>query len=216
MGVCSYKETGSQDNQSISTEKMKIDIVLTYLIPYGESKVRIFGTNFVKNNKNKCFLQINDIATNSKTKHELSEYLDISIVPHINNKDSKTFEISLVQTDYFTDMSYMFFECIYFMGTNEISKLKTEKVTNMSSMFVACKYLTNLKDIGELDTNKVTDMSLMFDSCFSLKDLPDLSKWNTSRVISMNAMFEKCLSLEKITGMEKWDVSNVKECNSFI
>ena len=188
--------------------KLNIEIILTYSIPHKEKAIKLFGAEFVKNNKDKCYLRLNDSDNNIMHNCDLCEYINIDKIPDIG-KQIKSFNVILVQTDYFIDMSYMFFECFDLMAANEISLLKTEKVKNMSSMFLACKKLNELKDIGNLNTSQVTDMTLMFGWCVSLKELPSLSKWDTNKVQNLSSMFEGCGNLETISGIENWDTCNV-------
>ena len=62
-----------------------------------EGKIRIFGENFVKNNKNKCKIIIDG------KEYELMEEFNINIEERI--------EIKLIEISKITDMSYMFSGC---------------------------------------------------------------------------------------------------------
>ena len=148
-----------------------------------EGKIKIFGKNFVKNNKNKCKIIIND------KENELIEEYNIKD----NSKDK--LEIKLIDIDNITDMSCMFYECSSLLNLPDISKWNTNNVNNMSYMFSGCSSLSNLPDISKWNTNNVNDMSYMFYECSSLSNLPDISKWNTNNVKNMNCMFDECLSL---------------------
>ena len=113
-----------------------------------EGKIRIFGKNFVKNNKNKCKIKIDE------KEYELME--------EINIKNEERIEIKLIEIYNITDMSYMFAGCSSLSNLPDISKWNTNNVTNMSSMFSGCSSLSNLYDISKWNTNNVTNMSFMF------------------------------------------------------
>jgi surface protein len=200
--------------KSIKKEKLENDIILTYVMPTKEFSVKIFGSQFVKNNKDKAYFILYDGIKNEFREYDLCEYINIALIPEFKYK-MKTFSVILVQTDYFIDLSYMFYDCYYFLGSKEISKINTEKTTNMSCMFFQCDILNNLEDLGDLNTSNVTNMYCMFGKCIGLEELPDLSKWDTSKVTTLKAFFTVCTNLKTVPGMEKWDVSNVTDV-SFI
>ena len=114
-------------------EKLKINIIYN---SSGKNNIRIFGTEFVKNNKNICKMIINNkgykIIENYKVKNN-------------NNK----LEIKLKGINNVTNMSRMFDGCSSLSSLPDISKLNTNKVTNMSFMFSECSSLSSLPDISK-------------------------------------------------------------------
>ena len=99
---------------SKSLEKgMNIDILLIYLLPYNQRYVRIFGADFVKKNKDKCYFMLYDSVKNLVYDYDLCDVIEILAIPSIKY-NSETFQVFLVQTDYFTDLSFMFAGCDYF------------------------------------------------------------------------------------------------------
>ena len=123
-----------------NTSPLRVGIILTYLIPNNQNFIVLFGQKFVKNNKDKCFLIFYDKSKKLSYDYDLIDAFKIMKIPFVKYQP-EVFEIMLVQTDYFTDMSFMFAGCHNFVGSNELSKLKTEKVTNMSCMFLECSML---------------------------------------------------------------------------
>ena len=91
-----------------------------------DDSLKIFGSEFVKNNKNNCKI----IYENKE--YELQEYINIK-----NNKKEKI-EIKLKGINKVTDMSYMFYECQSLSSLPDISKWDTKNVTDMSFMFKDC------------------------------------------------------------------------------
>jgi len=196
------------------------------------NKLRLFGEEFVKNNKDNCV-----IIKDEKTQ-ELSEYITINDnmrkkgYLQIKLKENKTItnmshmfcrgieeddrmllwkisDISKWNTKYVTDMSYLFCCCETLESLPDISSWDTSNVKDMSNMISYCGKLESLPDISKWDTSNVTGMSHMFANDLKLKSFPDISKWNTSKVKDMEHMFTRCLSLEKIPDISKWDVRNV-------
>jgi len=175
-------------------------------------KIKLFDSEFVKNNKGKCYLVINNKIT------ELIEEIDYHNYYYNNNE--RKIKIRLIEkrkkNSYFsgynneiTDMSYMFCKCSSLLSLPDISKWNTNNVTNMSFMFYECSLLSSLPDISKWNTNNVTDMSYMFCECSSLSSLPDISKWNINNVTNMSYMFFGCLSLSALPDISKWNTINV-------
>ena len=152
-------------------------------------------------------------------------------VEQINN-------LSLFDTSYTTDMTYMFgmwgYNRYTALKSLDLSNFNTSKATNMSHMFGPNKYLTNLDlssfntsnvttmygmfsharslekiDLSSFDTRNVTDMSYMFSSCLKLVDF-DVNHFNTSNVKKMSGMFDLCNSLTKLD-LWNFDTHNVTD-----
>ena len=107
--------------------KNEINNEMTIIYKNDENKIKLFDKNFINNNKDNCYLIIN----NEKT--ELKEYLEI------NNNKLKQIEIKLYETKPITNMYSMFYSCSSLQSLPDISKWNTEKVTYMSYMFNCCR-----------------------------------------------------------------------------
>ena len=215
-----FKKIFGMHEQMLSKDINKLKIY--YKINKNEKKIKIFGKEFVENNKEKCKLFIEG------KEYELMEYLDIKNIKEIKDK----LEITLVGIRNITNASYMFsgregilidekFESL--LSVPDLSKWNTINVTDMKYMFFCCSSLTSLPDISEWNTINVTDMNHMFSYCKSLLSLPDISKWNTSNVINMDFMFCECSSLSSLPDISKWNISKVKskacmfsDCNKLL
>ena len=165
------KDIFSVDLISDECRSLNCIITIIYKIDKGDNKIKIFGENFVKNNKGKCFM----IYEGQKL--DISEYFESKDL-----KDKEKIEIKLTGLGEITDISYLFELCNSLKSLPNINKLCTEKITNMSSMFRGCSNLESLPDISNWNTKNVTDMSYLFSKCASLKTLPDISKWNMSLI----------------------------------
>ena len=189
------KELMENSNENIN------EIIIRYKIDNIKhlKDIRIFGGEFVKNNKNICKIIING------NEFELCKTIDINI----NQLENNIFELKLKGIKNVTNMSYIFSKCNSLSSSSDISKWNTENVNNMSYMFFYCDRLNTLPDISKFNTQNVTNMSYMFYNCESLSFLPDISKWNTRNVTNMSFMFDKCKSLSSLPDISQWDTQNV-------
>ena len=194
------KDIFSVDLISDECRSLNCIITIIYKIDKGDNKIKIFGENFVKNNKGKCFM----IYEGQKL--DISEYFESKDL-----KDKEKIEIKLTGLGEITDISYLFELCNSLKSLPNINKLCTEKITNMSSMFRGCSNLESLPDISNWNTKNVTDMSYLFSKCASLKTLPDISKWNTENVTNMSGIFDSCTNLKLLPDISKWKTSNVTD-----
>ena len=167
------------------------------------NKIKIFGDNFVKNNKNVCKLFINE------EEYELCSYLDKKEI----KSNGDTFKIILKGINNSKDLSGMFEDCSSLLSLPDISNWNTSEVTNMSNMFSYCRSLISLPNISHWEISNVTDMNKIFFFCSSLKSLPDISIWNTSNVTDMSEMFSYCLSLKTLPDISNWNTSRVTDMN---
>ena len=98
----------------INNEKNEVNII--YKIKDNDRSLRIFGSEFVKNNKYNCQIIYED------KEYELNEYFDI---PN-NIKDE--LKIKLRGIDDITNMSCIFYECSSLLSIPDISKWNTSNV----------------------------------------------------------------------------------------
>ena len=217
-------------------------IIIQYKIEDIEysKNIRIFGDNFVENNKDKCKIIIKG------NEFELSTHININ-KKQLNNKIlelklkgiqriidmssmfkaiirmhpyeyeyiplSSLPDISKWNTKNITDMSSIFYGCKLLSSLSDISKWNTKNVNNMSSMFYGCELLSSLPDISKWDTQNVTKMGYILSGCKLLSSLPDLSKWNTKNVTDMSSMFCGCSSLALCPDISNWNTLNVTDMN---
>ena len=184
-----------------SEDLKKVQIIYNPKIffSFHEKNIKIFGNNFVKNNKNNCFLLINGKRNN------LCEFLEIGG----KIRENEALKIKLIETNPITNMSYMFDKSNSLQSLS-MFKLDTREASDMSYMFNECDELKMLPDISEWDTRNVTNMSHMFNKCNYLKSLPDISKWDTRNVTDMSYMFSCCHNLKYFTEISNWDIKKVK------
>lgn len=167
-----------------------------------DTKIQLFSAEFVKNNKDKCKIVIND------KEHDLYQYIDAKNLKHI-----KTIEIKLIEIKKITNMNKMFCNCLYLTSLPDIGNWDTSLVTDMSFMFCCCVSLTSFDGISKWNISNVSNISYMFWGCSTLTAIPDISNWNTSNVTDMSYLFNRCMSLVSLPDISKWDVSKLTKMN---
>ena len=163
--------------------------------------IKVFGRDFVENNKNNCYLMING------KKYPLKEYLPLK-----KDYNRQTVKIKLVKEKPIKDMSYMFEDCINLLSFSDNSDYwENPETLDMKYMFSNCSSLINLPNMNCWDTSNVTDMQYIFNNCSSLKTIPDISNWKMSQVQSLSNMFKDCKSLISLPDISKWDTQKLQE-----
>ena len=176
--------------------------IMTLFYEIKKYPVQIFGNQFVENNKNNCYLLINDEVKELCTQLHKNEI----------NLENNVLKIKLIEINTITNMSAMFsfeFEFNSLISLPDISKWNTANVTSFCCMFKDCLSLEFLPDISRWNTTNVEDMTYMFSGCKSLEYLPEISRWNTKNVEEMRNMFNNCSSLVSLPDKSEWNTTNV-------
>ena len=178
-------------------------MTLKYKIDKNKKGIRLFGTTFVKKNKNNCKLIING------NDFEFCYYLTDAQLNELTLIKNEIFEIKLEETkrNSVTDFSKMFYKCL---SLNEIdAEWETSHVTDMNHMFYGCESLTLTSGISKFNTENVKYMNEMFCYCENLDSLPDLSIWNIKNVKNMSKIFCGCKKLESLPDISNWKTKNI-------
>jgi len=191
----SFKNT----NKIIKMNEMNIQ----YSINENDEGIKIFGEEFVKNNKDNCILTFNN------KDYELCDYIKYN--EYKINKNDFIFEVVLKEKKKITDMSQMFHGCESLICIYDIDKWDTQHVTNMSKMFELCSSLCSLPSSLDWNTSQVTDISNMFSGCTNLSDIPDISKWDISNVNNIQGMFKYCENLKTLPDISNWNTSKITD-----
>ena len=153
----------SEINNEYNKTKTTNEFIIKYKIGK-EDTIRIFGDEFVKNNKRMFQMVIND------KNYELDSFYNIK-----NENENEILKIKLKQIKNVTNLCGMFNECSALIELSDISKLDTSNINNMECMFSQCSNLSSLPDISKWNTNNVSNMRAFFQACSSLIKLPDIS-----------------------------------------
>ena len=183
-----------QPIREINEEKFEI---IYYKNKIGD-KIRLFGSNFVNKNKDKCILEIN------YKKRELIEFYEIE------EMKNKFLNVNLILIKKIEDLSYMFYGCSYLISFNLNPCVKSSFIKNMSYMFYNCKSLKSLPNISEY-MNNATDISFMFAGCSSLTSLHNISKWKLNNITNISNLFSECSSLKSIPDISKWNTYKIND-----
>ena len=117
------KKTKRKKDNDINNNKIN-EIIIIYKIE-GKDEIKLFGEEFIENNKINCKIIIENKEQN------LVSYLKV-------NKNQEILKIKLKIIKTITNMSYMFYNCKSLISLPDISNWNTNNVTNMSEMFSNC------------------------------------------------------------------------------
>ena len=176
-------------------------ITIKYQVISLYKKIQIFGKDFVKNNKDKCYMIIDG------QKSEIKE----EFVLNNENKNLKELIVKLAGLNKINNISHIFNGCKHLINLPDMSKIDTKNITNMSSMFRYCSNIKSLPDLSKWNTKNVTDMSYLFAKCSSIVKLPDISRWDTSNVTNMHSLFDSCTSISILPDISKWEMGKVND-----
>ena len=122
----------SEINNEYNKTKTTNEFIIKYKIGK-EDTIRIFGDEFVKNNKRMFQMVIND------KNYELDSFYNIK-----NENENEILKIKLKQIKNVTNLCGMFNECSALIELSDISKLDTSNINNMECMFSQCSNLSSL------------------------------------------------------------------------
>ena len=105
----------------------EIKIIYKFKEIKDSKRIRIFGDEFIENNRNNCELLINNESEGLKA------FIDTE---DINNKN--IIEIKLIGLNKIKNMSHMFSDCELLKELPDISKLNTNNVNNIRGIFYDC------------------------------------------------------------------------------
>ena len=136
-----------------------------------EGDEKIFGYEFIKNNRDNIDLIINGNKTN--------------LIDIYNLKKGENI-VTLIIKNKLTDLSYMFCNCFSLKNMEELRYLDTENVTNFSFIF-AKEYKTNFSYIFPKDYEQ--EKLFNVDRFHSFSDINCLSTWNVTNGIDFTSIF---------------------------
>ena len=129
------------------------EINIIYDIKRDDKYIQIFGDDFVRNNRDKCKMIIDN------------KEIEITEKYYVNNNNNKL-NIKLKGINNIIDISSLFKDCSSLSSLPDISKWNTNNVIYMSYMFYECSSLSSLDGISNWKTENVTDMSYMLQDTF--------------------------------------------------
>ena len=211
------------------TNKFQETLTIKYLTKNNPT-IRIFGSEFVKNNKNLCSIIIinnkeQDLKETITFKYQEKEksILEVTLkgiqnLTNISHMFSGCSALNYLpdigkwNTINITDMSYLFYKCS--LNKNDFDGIKewnTQNVKNMNNMFSECRDMITLPNISCWNTTNLESMNNIFAGCINLNSIPDISKWNTMKIQEMASLFQECSSLEYLPPISEWNTNKVKK-----
>ena len=175
-----------------------------------DDSIELFGKEFFFNNKENCFLIINEKIMDLNHTIKLNDIFDI--IP--NNYPIKL-DVRLIERKrkVMTNWTSMFNSISTITSKSNFDGYDSSNITSFRKMFYNCKLIEYIPDISKLNTKSAKDMSYMFFNCSSLKELPDISKWNTNNFMYLNNMFENCSSITALPEISRWNYQNFRNLN---
>ena len=110
------KNNNNKDNNK------NTEIIIEYITNYGK-EVKLFGSDFVENNKEVCSIMFDN------------KELQLTEILKLNENRKKSIEIRLIGVDKINDISFMFHKCSSIISIKGISNIDTSKFTTMKSLF---------------------------------------------------------------------------------
>ena len=232
------------ENYEIETIKTEVKIKgnknkrfnLKYLIEKENVETFLFGYNFVKANKDKCYLIIDNIDTELTYEYifpkkgeqivtlvikdddniEFKGMFDIKIRfsdPFYNTTASILIDISTLEkldVSNCKDLSYMFCGCNKVKNFDFLKNWDVSNCKNFKGLFAGCCF-SDVNFLSSWKVNKATDLSGMFCGCKQLKNINACKNWNVEKVQYFRGFFDYCLSLIDVNALQNWNMSNAMD-----
>ena len=172
------------------TDENKINLIYFAKI---KGNFKIFGEEFVLNNKGNL-----DLIINGKENNLVSNY---KLKRGENN-------ITMIIKNRLNNVSHIFSGCDTLKDIKQLKHLDISNIRDFSSMFWGCLSLSDITSLEDWDVSNITNFSHMFGGCSLLKDITPLQNWDVSNGINFENMFWGCSLLTDITPIKNWKVSN--------
>ena len=121
-------------------------------------EIKIFGNEFVRNNKNNCSIILEGKEL------ELCSNLNLKEI----NLNKNILEIKLKGIKDIKNLSHMFEGCSQLLFFYDITIFNNNNITHLCYLFKNCSKIKSLPDISKLNTSSVSNMRGLFEGCSSL------------------------------------------------
>ena len=225
-----YKPNENKEEKKEKMKDLKYDktFILNDEKEYEEDILRIFGKNFVKNNKKSC-----RIIYNNKI-YELREYLEE--IDNNYNREAEEIKIKLIIMNFIYNMSKMFYGCYHITSFSENPKIKSNvKLINSASNKFEIKEEVNEGIINDSISNSsiykehINQIDI-YEGCNKTTSIISLIKGNEDskffskseniqiyspksplkfNITDISYMFSGCISLISLPDISKWNISNI-------
>ena len=181
---------------------------IIYNIKDDSDNIKIFGSDFVKRNNQKC-----------KIVHGRDIIIRYPLQETFYSKGLKKLELLLIEMENIEDKSYMFQDCTLLeeFSSIEIRKGNVGSIDSpISGIDEEISQTINLDYLPRENKNNrnIKNLSHMFDGCTSLLSFGALSTWNLDNIKNMSYMFNKCESLNSLPDLAEWEIKNVENIDN--
>ena len=182
---------------------------LKYLVEKENLQTPLFGKNFVANNKDKCYIIIDNIDCELKQNHKFSK-IGEHIVTLVITDDNINF-IKMFSNYSFGRLSGSFSSDFnrYLIDVSSFANLDVSQCEDLSGMFNGCNNIKNFNFLKNWNVSRCKNFECLFSYC-NFTDVNFLSNWNVKNATDLGGMFYGCEKLNNIEGLKNWDVGNVK------
>ena len=189
------------------------------------SEIDIFGETFVKNNKDKCYLIIDNKNYRLMNKFIFSKKGENTITLVLKQDDIKLrgmfcfFNISDMfknsEDEFYCNFDEDKSDDNFLIDASSLEHLDVSECFDFSFMFYNCKNLKNYDFLKGWDVSKGKNFMYTFTFC-SFPDVSFLTNWNMKKALNMSHMFYGCEKLNDINYIGNWSVDKVKTfCRMF-
>ena len=188
-----------------------------------DNEVRIFGKEFVDNNKENCkifykdkFIELTEFLKFDKKGENIITLIEEKTIKNYCNmfdscnnlvtmKSCKNWNMSNAE-----NLNYMFRNCEKLADLTGVENWDISNVKEMNFTFYNCNSLTDLSPLKNWNVIKVTTMKYLFTKCKNITTTKPLIKWNMSKVKNLKNMFENCNNLTDLVGLKNWDLKSAE------
>ena len=171
--------------------------------------IKLFDPVFVKNNKDKLSIEINNEKQN-----ELSAYFENKNKNNKNKNDEQEINVILKENkeNAVRNMSYMLNNCKNLVSV-DLSRFNTKNIISTEAMFQMCPLKDIPSIISKLSFPNLINVRAMFCKCLNIKTIPDLCNIfnKTNKISDISMLFNGCKNLKEIINFNKWYLPNITD-----
>lgn len=201
------KEITFKEEEYQGNKNKKFNLI--YLVGKDNEWITLFGSKFVENNKDKCYLIIDNNDCELKKKYLFSNKGEHNVTIVITDDN---INFSEMFSNYSFSHRFGTFSTDfnpYLIDISGLKNLDVSKSKDLRGMFNGCKNIKNFECLKNWNVSNVENLECLFAYC-NFTDVNFLSSWNLMNAIDIGGMFYACEKLNNIEGLKNWNVGNVK------
>ena len=201
--------TPNSNNEKENKGNKNKKFVLKYMVDKENTKTELFSSNYISNNKGKCYLNIDGNDSELKQKYKFckkGEHIVTLVITEDNINFTKMFSnysFSHFNGSFSTDYNP------YLIDISGLENLDVSKCTDLRGMFNGCKNIKNFNCLKNWNVSNCVNFECIFAYC-NFTDVNFLSSWNMQNTTDLGGAFYCCEKLNNLEGIKNWDVGKVK------